>query len=54
MNNNMDMASLMNLLSKIDKKELEKNLNKVSQMLKSADADSIINEIKNNNSNGNK
>lgn len=54
MNNNMDMASLMNLLSKMDKKELEKNLNEVSQMLKSTDADSIINEIKNNNSNGNK
>lgn len=54
MNNNMDMASLMSLLSKMDKKELEKNLNKVSQMLKSKDADSIINEIKNNNYNENK
>lgn len=46
--NNMDMAQLMNLLSKMDKKELESNLNKVSQILKSKDANSIINEIKKN------
>lgn len=47
--NNMDMASLMNLLAKMDKKELEKNLTKVSQILKSNDANSIIEEIKKKN-----
>ena len=46
MNNNM--AKLMNMLSKMDKKDLEQGLNKVSQMLKNKDADSIINEIKKN------
>lgn len=48
MNNNMDMAKLMNMLSKMDKKDLEQGLNKVSQVLKNKDADSIINEIKKN------
>ena len=47
--NNMNMAELMNMLSKMDKKDLEQGLNKVSQMLKSKDANSIINEIKKNN-----
>lgn len=47
--NNLDMASLMNILTKMDKKELEKNLNKVSQILKSNDASSIIEEIKKKN-----
>ena len=45
-NNNMDMASLMAMLSKMDKKDLEQGLNKVSNMLKSKDAEQIINEIK--------
>lgn len=47
--NNMDMATLMNLLAKMDKKELEKNLNTVSQILKSNDANSIIDNIKKKN-----
>lgn len=45
-NNNMNMAQLMAMLSKMDKKDLEQGLNKVSQMLKSKDADAIIDEIK--------
>ena len=45
-NNNMDMASLMAMLSKMDKKDLEQWLNKVSNMLKSKDSEQIINEIK--------
>lgn len=45
-NNNMDMASLMAMFSKMDKKDLEQGLNKVSNMLKSKDAEQIINEIK--------
>ena len=48
MNNNMSMAELMSMLAKMDKKELEKNINKVSQILKNNDANSIINEIKKN------
>lgn len=49
MNKNIDMASLMSMLSKMDKKDLEEGLNKVSSMLNSKDADKIINEIKKNN-----
>ncbi len=45
-NQNMDMAKLMGLLANMDKKELEDNLNRVSQILKSKNADSIIEEIK--------
>lgn len=46
--NNMDMAKLMNLLSKMDKKELEQGLNKAAQILNSTDKDKIINEINQN------
>lgn len=45
-NNNMNMAQLMSMLSKMDKKELEQGLNKVSQLLKNNDANKIIDEIK--------
>ncbi len=47
-NKNMDMAQLMSLLSKMDKKDLEQGLNQVSNMLKSKNANEIINEIKKN------
>lgn len=43
---NMNMAQLMAMLSKMDKKDLEQGLSKVSNMLKSKDAEQIINEIK--------
>lgn len=49
MDNKLDMTQLMNMLSKMDKKELESNLSKVSKMLNSKDADNIINQIKKNN-----
>ncbi len=49
MNNKIDMAQLMNIISKMDKKDLENNLSKVSQMLNSKDADNIISQIKKNN-----
>ena len=49
MDNKLYMAQLMNMLSKMDKKELESNLSKVSKMLNSKDADNIINQIKKNN-----
>lgn len=45
-NGKVDMSQLMAMLSKMDKKDLEQGLNQVSKMLKSKDADAIINEIK--------
>ena len=48
-NNNFDIAQMMNMLSKMDKKELDANLSKVSKMLNSKDADNIINQIRKNN-----
>ena len=47
-NNNMNMAELMSLLAKLDTQDLEQGLNKVSQMLKTKDANSIIDELKKN------
>ena len=52
MDNKIDMAQLMNMLSKMDKKELDSNLSKVSKMLNSTEADNIINQIKKNNNIG--
>ncbi len=49
MDSKMDMAQLMNMLSKMDKKELEANLTKVSKLLNSKEADNVINQIKKNN-----
>ena len=49
--NNMDMAKLMNMLSQMDKKELEQGLTKVDQILNSPEKDKIINEINKNNPN---
>ena len=46
MNSNIDIAKLMNMLSKMDKKELENSLNQVSEILNSRDAENIINQIK--------
>lgn len=48
-NNNMNMATLMSMLSKMDKKDLENGLNQVSKMLNSKDATSIIENLKKNN-----
>jgi len=45
-NNNFDMAKLMNILSKMDKKDLEAGIAKANQILGFKDADKIINEIK--------
>ena len=47
-NNNMNMAELMAMLSKMDKKDLEQGISKVSQMLKNNDANSIIKKNKKN------
>ncbi len=37
MNNNIDMSKLMQMLSKMDKNQLEKGLQQVQQMLDSKD-----------------
>ncbi|MDO5557506.1 MAG: hypothetical protein Q4G05_04620 [Clostridia bacterium] len=44
--NNIDMAKLMNMLSKMDKKDLEEGLSKASQILNSNNKDEIIDKIK--------
>lgn len=46
--NNMDISKMMEMLSKMDKADLEQNLNKVSKILNSKDADRVIDEIKKN------
>lgn len=47
--NNIDVSKLMDMLSKMDKKQLEEGLSKASQVLNSKDKDKIINEITKNN-----
>ena len=47
-NQNIDISKLMNMLSKMDKKQLEEGLSKVSQVLNSKDKNKIIDEIKKN------
>lgn len=46
--NNMDMGKLMEMLSKMDKKQLEQGLAKVSQVLSSEDKNKIMNELSKN------
>lgn len=48
MNNNMDMKQLMNMLSKMDKNELENGLKKLNYILNTKGADQIINDLKKN------
>ena len=45
MGNNLDMGSLMNLLSKIDKKDLEKSIAKANEIMNSKDKDKIIEDL---------
>lgn len=45
--NDFDMNKLMNMISKMDKKDLEKGIAQVSQMLNSKDKDEILNKLKN-------
>lgn len=46
--NNMDISKMMEMLSKMDKADLEQNLNKVRKILNSKDANRVIDEIKKN------
>lgn len=51
MNNNMNMNMLLNILSKMDKKDLEKGLQEANKILNSKNKDDILNQLKNNNNN---
>lgn len=45
---NLDMAKLMNMLSKVDKKDLEKSMEIAHKIMKSENKDEIIKKLKNN------
>lgn len=49
MNNNIDMNMLMNMLSKMDKKDLENGLAKAQEVLKSKNANEILKNLNNSN-----
>lgn len=51
MSNNINMNMLLNMLSKMDKKDLEKGIEEANKVLNSKNRDEIINQLKNNNSN---
>lgn len=44
--NQFDMNQLMNLLSKMDKKDLEKGIAQASQILKTSDKEEILKKLK--------
>lgn len=46
-NNNLDMASLMAMLSKMDKRELEEGLAKANQILQNKNKDEILKNLNN-------
>ncbi len=48
MNNNSNMQMLLNMLSKMDKKDLEKGIAQAKQILNSNDKNDIIDNLKNN------
>lgn len=43
--NNIDMAKLMSLLSKMDKKDLENGLAQASKMLNTEDKDALMKKL---------
>ena len=45
--NNFDMKALMNMLSKVDKKDLQASIQKANEIMNSNNRDEIINELKN-------
>ena len=46
--NNFDMAKMMEMLSKMDKKDLEAGLAKANKILQSKDKNEILNQISKN------
>ena len=47
-NNNLDMAALMSMLSKMNKKDFEEGLAKANQILNSKNKDEILKNMNNN------
>ena len=47
-NNNLDMAALMSMLSKMDKNQLEEGLAKANKILQSKNKDEILKNINKN------
>ena len=45
--NNVDMNQLLNMISKMDKKDLEESINRANQIMNSSDKQKIIDAIKN-------
>ncbi len=48
MNNNMDISQMLNMLSKMDKSQLEEGIKKANQILQSKDKNEILKEISKN------
>lgn len=48
-NNNFDMAKMMSMLSKMDKKDIEEGLSKASKILQNKSKDEILRDINNYN-----
>ena len=46
-NNNMDMAKLMNMISKMDKNELQQGLSKLNEMMSKEDKEKLLKQFKN-------
>lgn len=46
--NNFDMKQLMNMLSKMDKKDLQNSIQKANEIMNSNNRDELINELKKN------
>ncbi len=45
---NLDMAKLMNMLSKVDKNDLQKSMEITNKIMKSENKDEIIKKLKDN------
>ncbi len=50
-NNNLDMAKLMSMLSKMDKKDLEAGIAKANKILQSNSKEDILKKLNNKNNN---
>ena len=48
-NNNIDMSKLLQILSKMDKSELETGIAKANKILQSKDKNDILNQLNKNN-----
>lgn len=46
-NNNFDISQMMNMLSKMDKKELEAGITKANQILQTKSKDEILRDLQN-------